>query len=116
MAATFQNKQTVVRTCPWSHSAIAFGCLVAVVLGMNSGEARALAINGAQGVSVSMGPGARTSVGDGPDPSGGDPLARAVLDRRCPEILADPTWYDDDIIALCLQARKRRHAAVEGER
>ena len=83
---------------------------------MNAGEARALAINGAHGVSVSMGSGARTSVGDGPDPSGGDPLARAVLDRRCPEILADPTWYDDDIIALCLQARKRRHAAVEGER
>jgi hypothetical protein len=97
----------------------AVGCLlaagaVAAVLAMSAGPARALRVNDAHGVGI--GPGARTSVGDSPDPFGGDPLARAALDRRCPEILADPTWYDDDIIALCLQARKGRHAAVDGER
>jgi hypothetical protein len=30
-----------------------------------------------------------------------------ALKRRCPEILEDPSSYDDDIVALCLQARKR---------
>ena len=116
MAASFQIRATAARAHSLSQSAIAVGCLSAALLAMSVGEARALAVNGAHGVRVSTGRGALTTIGDSPDPSGGDPLARAVLDRRCPEILADPTWYDDDIIALCLQARKRRHAAVDGER
>jgi hypothetical protein len=31
----------------------------------------------------------------------------SALKRRCPQILEDPSSYDDDIVALCLQARKR---------
>jgi hypothetical protein len=113
MVASRQNKEAVVRTYR-KVSASAVGCLLAAALAMTAGEARAFSVNGADGISI--GPGARTSVAEGPNPFGGDPLAQAALDRRCPEILADPTWYDDDIIALCLQARKRRHAAVDGER
>jgi hypothetical protein len=115
MVASRQNKEAVVRTYR-KVSASAVGCLLAAALAMTAGEARAFSANGAYGVSSSIGPGARMSVGDSPDLLGSDPLARAALDRRCPEILADPTWYDDDIIALCLQARKRRHAAADGER
>jgi hypothetical protein len=115
MVASRENKEAVVRSY-WKAPACAVACLLAAALAMSAGEARAFSVNGAYGVGVSIGPGARMSVGDSPDPLGSDPLARAALDRRCPEILADPTWYDDDIIALCLQARKRRHAAADGER
>jgi hypothetical protein len=115
MVALRQNTEAVVRTHRKAFAS-AVGCLLAAVLAMSAGAAGAFSVNGAHGVSISAGPGVRTNVGDSPDPFASDPLARAALDRRCPEILADPTWYDDDIIALCLQARKRRHAAVDGER
>ena len=115
MVASRANKEAVVRTYRKA-SASAVGCLLAAAVAMTAGEARAFSVIGAYGAGISIGPGARTSVAEGPNPFGGDPLAQAALDRRCPEILADPTWYDDDIIALCLRARKRRHAAVDGER
>jgi hypothetical protein len=36
-----------------------------------------------------------------------NPLAfLSALKRRCPQILEDPSSYDDDIVALCLQTRK----------
>lgn len=112
MVASCQTRR--VRTDRQAGFADAVACLLVAVLAIAAGEARAFSVNGAHGVIV--GPGARANVGDTADSLGDDPLARAVLDRRCPEILADPTWYDDDIIALCLKARKRRHAAVDGDR
>jgi hypothetical protein len=41
------------------------------------------------------------------DPLGNDPLVLMALERRCPDVFSDPSWYDDDIIALCLLARNR---------
>ena len=76
---------------------LAAACVMAMVLAMVAGQARA------QNPSDS-----RAARAASADPFGADPLALAVLERRCPEILADPTWYDDDIIALCLQARRRK--------
>jgi hypothetical protein len=47
------------------------------------------------------------------DPSGdtgafGGESFEVVLKRRCPEILGNPAFYDDDILALCLRARGRK--------
>jgi hypothetical protein len=38
----------------------------------------------------------------------GDEPFEAMLKRRCPEILGNPAFYDEDIVGLCLRARSKR--------
>jgi hypothetical protein len=39
---------------------------------------------------------------------GANHLASLTLKRRCPEILANPSFYDDEIVFICEFALHRR--------
>jgi hypothetical protein len=41
------------------------------------------------------------------NPMDDDPSVIVALWRKCPDILGDPSDYDDDLIALCLKAQRR---------
>jgi hypothetical protein len=120
---TRQKEEGFVKTCANIENAdasrrwVKIGVILIASL-MATGHAQALKLgpthslrDGGADLSGEGLAGSNVLPGDESANSGGldnNPVAFSnALKRRCPQILEDPSSYDDDIVALCLQARKR---------